>query len=64
MNKHPDCKDECQQAVDYGVWPERSCSPECVYLRRVQCDATNVQEAVTEDRRRELNIKEAHDAAS
>lgn len=34
MEKHADCKDECQQAVDYGVWPERSCSPECVWLRQ------------------------------
>jgi hypothetical protein len=32
MNKHPDCANECQQAVDYGVWPERSCSPKCARL--------------------------------
>jgi hypothetical protein len=34
MPKHPDCAQECQQAVDYGVWPERSCSPRCVWLSR------------------------------
>lgn len=30
--KHNSCEHECQQAKDYGVWPEASCSPVCVYL--------------------------------
>ncbi len=33
MTKHPACEHECQQAVEYGVWPEHSCSPECVWLK-------------------------------
>lgn len=32
MEKHKDCEHECQQAVEYGVWPERQCSPRCVFL--------------------------------
>lgn len=40
MEKHSDCANECQQAVDYGVWAERSCSPECVWLKRERNRAT------------------------
>ena len=32
MDKHTDCKEVCQQAEMYGVWPEHSCSPVCVWL--------------------------------
>jgi hypothetical protein len=32
MQKAPECANACQQAVDYGVWPEHSCKPKCVYL--------------------------------
>lgn len=32
MIKHNDCQDACLQAVAYGVWPERSCNPNCVWL--------------------------------
>ncbi len=31
--KHADCKEACQQAMQYGVWPESSCSPRCVWQR-------------------------------
>ena len=33
MDKHTDCKEVCQQADQYGVWPEHSCHPKCVWLR-------------------------------
>jgi hypothetical protein len=33
MLKHPDCAQECQQAVDYGVQGEHCCSPVCVRLK-------------------------------
>jgi hypothetical protein len=33
MPKHPDCAEACQQAVDYGVWDQHCCSPECVRLK-------------------------------
>lgn len=33
MPKHEDCKDVCQQADQYGVWPEHSCSQKCVWLK-------------------------------
>lgn len=32
MDLHPGCEHACQQAQDYGVWPEHRCSPKCVYL--------------------------------
>jgi hypothetical protein len=32
MELHPGCEHACQQAQDYGVWPEHSCRPVCVYL--------------------------------
>lgn len=35
MLKHEGCKDECQQAVDYGVWPEHQCNPKCVRLEPI-----------------------------
>ena len=34
LNRAPECGQHCQQAVDYGVWPEHSCNPRCVYLDR------------------------------
>jgi hypothetical protein len=33
MQKHKDCEHACQQAVEYGVWDQHSCSPECVWLK-------------------------------
>lgn len=32
MQKHPECKDACQQSVAYGTWPEHSCNPKCAWL--------------------------------
>ena len=32
MQKHPECKDACQQSVADGTWPEHSCNPKCVWL--------------------------------
>lgn len=32
MQKHPECKDACQQSVAYATWPEHSCNPKCVWL--------------------------------
>lgn len=32
MQKSAECANACQQAEDYGVWPEHSCSPVCVRL--------------------------------
>jgi hypothetical protein len=37
-NRAPDCKDECQQAVDYGVSGQHSCSPTCVYRERIRAE--------------------------
>jgi hypothetical protein len=34
MDKHPDCAEVCKQANDYGVWPEHSCKPTCVWLEK------------------------------
>lgn len=34
--RHEFCTKECQQARDYGVWPEHSCKPVCVYLNNVE----------------------------
>jgi hypothetical protein len=34
MAKAPECVQKCQQAADYGVWPQHQCSPTCVYLKR------------------------------
>lgn len=31
--KHAECSEACQQAVQYGVWPEHSCDPRCVWKR-------------------------------
>lgn len=31
--KHADCKDACQHAIQYGVWPENSCAPRCMWQR-------------------------------
>ena len=56
MNKHPDCAEECQQAVDYGVWPERSCSPECVWLKRFAKVGDRVQCEVRFPMRRTLTM--------
>jgi hypothetical protein len=36
VEKSAACQSACQQAVDYGVWPEHSCSPKCVYLDQPQ----------------------------
>lgn len=33
MPLHPDCRNRCQTADDYGVWPEHSCNASCEYLR-------------------------------
>lgn len=33
IERHADCQEACQQAVGYGVWPEHSCSPLCVWLK-------------------------------
>ncbi len=30
--RHAECAKVCQQAEAYGVWPEHSCSPACVWL--------------------------------
>jgi len=47
MEKHKDCEHECQQAVEYGVWPEHSCSPRCVWLDRKcqDCEGTGARDS-------------------
>ena len=30
----PECEKGCHQAIDFGVWPEHSCSPVCAYLEK------------------------------
>jgi Lar family restriction alleviation protein len=42
MPKHPDCAEACQKAVDYGVWDQHCCSPECVRLKRHPAGAQEV----------------------
>ena len=35
--RHAECALVCQQAEAYGVWPEHSCSPVCVWLKHGPC---------------------------
>ena len=49
MNKHIDCKEVCQQAKMYGVWPEHSCSPVCVWLTTPPPKARAVPECKDND---------------
>lgn len=34
MPKHKECAMACAQAVEYGVWPQNSCYPKCVWLTK------------------------------
>jgi len=38
MELHPGCEHACQQAEDYGVWPEHSCRPVCARLAALRAD--------------------------
>ncbi len=49
MDKHTDCKEVCQQAKMYGVWPEHSCSPVCVWLTNPPPKARAVPECKDND---------------
>lgn len=37
-NRAPECANECQQAIDYGVGGQHSCSPVCVYRERTRAE--------------------------
>ena len=49
MDKHTDCKEVCQQAEMYGVWPEHSCPLVCVWLTNPPPKAWGVYECHDND---------------
>lgn len=49
MQKHPECKDACQQSVAYGTWPEHSCNPKCVWLTKPPPDPLEGMRGMTAD---------------
>lgn len=46
MERAKGCEKGCQQAVEYGVWPEHECKPRCVFLDRPKDEQIEKWEAL------------------